>query len=384
MSPEALLFDRRRILPLSLAVLLGYVGFLTWLALTRRWLVDADGFPMAGDFVSWWSAGRMAIEGRAPEAYDWILHKQVQVAHAIGRDFQDFFGWHNPPPYFLLVIPFALPPYVAGWLGWVVVTALLFAAALRLVLPGRLVVAALAAPATLVCALVGQNGFLTAALMAACLGLLDRRPWLAGICLGVLTVKPQFGVLFPLFLLAEKRWATFAAASITTVLLALISLLLFGAETWAAFLGSVDKTNQALLAGGASWDKLQSLYALAYRVTGDARSAMAVHMALAGVILLLMVRQWRGTATPARRAAALAAASLLVSPYAYVYDAVVLTTAAAFLVKDGQARGFRPGEKGLVALGCTMPALFVTFGSLATPLGAVLLLALALDRNPRE
>ena len=52
----------------------------------------------------------------------------------------------------------------------------------------------------------GQNGFLTAALIGGALGLLERRPALAGICLGLLTYKPQFGLLFPFVLIADRRW----------------------------------------------------------------------------------------------------------------------------------------------------------------------------------
>ncbi len=44
----------------------------------------------------------------------------------------------------------------------------------------------------------GQNGFLTAALLGGALHWLDRKPWLAGILIGMLAYKPQFGVLIPI------------------------------------------------------------------------------------------------------------------------------------------------------------------------------------------
>ena len=50
--------------------------------------------------------------------------------------------------------------------------------------------------------LVGQNGFLTAALIDGTLYLMPVRPILAGICLGLLSYKPQYGLLFPLVLIA--------------------------------------------------------------------------------------------------------------------------------------------------------------------------------------
>ena len=49
------------------------------------------------------------------------------------------------------------------------------------------------------------------------LALIDRRPWLAGVLIGCLAYKPQFGLLIPLVLVASGRWRVFAAA-VATVL----------------------------------------------------------------------------------------------------------------------------------------------------------------------
>jgi len=35
---------------------------------------------------------------------------------------------------------------------------------------------------------------------------MEGRPWVSGIFLGLLTYKPQLGVLFPLALLASRSW----------------------------------------------------------------------------------------------------------------------------------------------------------------------------------
>ena len=78
---------------------------------------------------------------------------------------------------------------------------------------------ALAAPMVLNNALVGQNGFLTAALIGGTLYLMPVRPILAGICLGLLSYKPQYGLLFPLVLIAAAQWRTFFSAAVTTVLM---------------------------------------------------------------------------------------------------------------------------------------------------------------------
>ena len=52
----------------------------------------------------------------------------------------------------------------------------------------------------------GQNGFLTAALLGGALVVLDRRPILAGILIGLLVYKPQYGLMIPIVLAVSGRW----------------------------------------------------------------------------------------------------------------------------------------------------------------------------------
>ena len=100
--------------------------------------------------------------------------------------------------------------------------------------PETLLVAA-AFPAVFVNVGHGQNGFLTAALLGGALQLLDRRPSLAGVLIGFLAYKPQFGLLIPLALLAGKRWITIAAAAATVAALIALSVVMLGTDVWHAF-----------------------------------------------------------------------------------------------------------------------------------------------------
>lgn len=363
----------------GVALLLAYLLFLGSAAWLRLWLIDGEGRADIRDFVSFWSAGRMALEGRAPDAYDWDLQKAMQVL-ALNQSFEGYFAWHNPPHYFFYVVPFSLPPYLLGWFLWVVATFAFFAAMLRLIVPGFLVPALAAAPATLWCAVAGQNGFLTAGLMGGCLMLLERRPLLAGALLGLLTYKPQFGMLFPPALLAGRRWRAFMSAAAVTLLLAGAASLAFGPATWEAFLGSVDKTNDVLLRGGSAWTKLQSAYSIAYQLTGSLRVALATQVSVALVLATMLTWLWARPAPFACKAAALVAASYLATPYAYIYDAPVLSTAAAFLLRDGLDRGLGRMAKVIIPVALILPAGFHALGSFGAFVSAVLLLAVAVAR----
>ena len=121
-------------------------------------------------------------------------------------------------------------------LGWLAVTLPIYLAAVRAIMGERLgILIACAFPAVMWNMLVGQNGFLTAALIGFMLLTLDTRPIVAGVLLGLLTYKPQFGILFPIVLAANGQWLVIAAASATAAFLIAASAAVFGIAAWSAF-----------------------------------------------------------------------------------------------------------------------------------------------------
>src|ERR1035441_9686259 len=124
-----------------------------------------------------------------------------------------------------------------------------------------LLLLALAFPAVFINLGQAHNGFLTVALIGAALCQLDRRPWLAGVLIGCLAYKPQFGLLISLVLMGSGRWRVFSAAAVMVALLALAVTLAFGAEVWPAFLASTKFTRTVVLEqGGTGWFKIQSVF----------------------------------------------------------------------------------------------------------------------------
>src|SRR5260370_42285773 len=130
-----------------------------------------------------------------------------------------------------MVAPVARLPYVAAFLTWDLVTLVGYIAVVYLIVRRRAAVAlALASPFAAWNRLDGQSGFLTASLLGASLLILERRPVLAGVFIGCLTYKPQFGILIPVALAASNQWRTFASAAATAALLAGGSAATFGTD----------------------------------------------------------------------------------------------------------------------------------------------------------
>src|SRR3984957_18028009 len=207
----------RTIRLIGLTLALGYLIVLGGTYLKGDFLIDRQDRRIATDFVNVVAAGQLVRDGAAASAYDWPLHKQAEV-RAIGHDFEDYYGWHYPPTFLFVAAALSTLPYLAAALAWLVATLAGYVAAICGILGRRTgVFVALGFPAALWNVTAGQNGFLTAALIGGTLGLMERRPALAGICLGLLTYKPQFGLLFPLVLIADRRWLTIFVATLVAV-----------------------------------------------------------------------------------------------------------------------------------------------------------------------
>jgi arabinofuranan 3-O-arabinosyltransferase len=331
------------------------------------WLVDADGHLIPTDFVNVWAAGKLALGGHPAQAWDWGIHKQAQVA-MLGRDYPGDYAWHYPPPFLFIAMVLAQFSYTHGLVGWAAASFVPYLAMMRSAVGQRfgLIVGA-AFPVVLANTMAGQNGFLTAALLGGTLVLMPSRPVLSGICLGLLSYKPQYGLLFPLALIAASQWTTFLAAAVTTVVMALTSWLTFGAESWQAFFHWMPMFSQAFLTEGrATFYKLQSVFGLVRTFGGSEQLAWTFQWIVSGFVAAGIVMLWRSRAEYALKAAALGAGSLLLTPYLFLYDMMVLAVPVGFLLRSGLAEGFRRGE--LATLACGM-GLLIAFPFFEVPLG---------------
>jgi arabinofuranan 3-O-arabinosyltransferase len=319
---------------------LGYLIVLGSSYLQGHFLTDPQGRPIDNDFVNVWAAGWLALDGHAPAAYDWTPHRAAEV-RAVGYDFGGYYGWHYPPAFFFAAA-LATLPYLVAAIVWLLTTLAAYAAAIAGILGLRTgVLFALGFPAAIWNITAEQNGFLTAALIGSTLGLLERHPALAGICLGLLTYKPQFGVLFPIVLIADRRWPTIAVATLVALLLAALSWLAFGSASWAAFVHWAPLSNRVLIDQGAlDWYRLQSVFALVRAHGGSETLAWTVQGALSLLLAVGLAWLWRSRVAFELKAAALAASALLATPYLFMYDLVVLAVAVAFLLRLALARDF--------------------------------------------
>lgn len=336
----------------SVAVAIG------WILLSEKG-IDPSGRPIGTDFMNVYAAGLMVLDGQAPLAYDWTAHNAVEQAVIPTGD---YYGWHYPPVFLFLAAALAALPYFVALGTYVAATLAGFLATARAIMAGSgvrtglVLLVAFGFPAVFVNAGHGQNGFLTAALLGLGLLLLPGRPVAAGVMFGLLAYKPQFGLLIPVALLAGGHWRAILSAGATVILTNTAAYLVFGREIFEAFLASTELTRTIVLEQASTGlHKFQSVFAAVQLVGGSLEAAyLAQALALAGAVAAVAL-VWRVGGDHRTKAAILAFAIPLTTPYLMDYDLTLLGVGIAFLARRGLERGFRPYEISLLAALWTVP-----------------------------
>lgn len=383
--------NQKRVRDYSLIFLAVFVAAALWFHTGNKGLVDPRGEPVGTDFINVYAAGVMVQRGDAPGAYDYARHHLVEK-EVVGDDRIPYYGWHYPPMFLGVAWALAQMPYAAALALYLAVTFALLALVVWRIAPHPLSLLVLAAfPGTFVNLGHGQNAFLTAALLGGGLLLLDRRPLVAGVLLGLLCYKPQFGLLIPVALLAGLHIRAILAAGATVIAVCLLSLAVFGPETWKAFFASTALTQDIILEQGATgWAKIQSSFSMARSLGAPLPVAYGVQFAVTALAALAVVWSWRRKADAAVKAAILCVAVLLSPPYLLDYDLVVLALPIAFMVALGVRNGFRDWERMALLAAWVLPivsrglggAIGVQFAPLV--LAAILLVLLQRVRAPAK
>jgi alpha-1,2-mannosyltransferase len=340
-----------RVLAVTMAVVV--VGWVT----QARGGLDPAGHTLGTDFIAFWTAARFFDTGADPAlAYNDVAHQAAQQALFPGADV-GYTAFDYPPTYLLICAPLGLLPYFPALIAWLAVTGLAYWRVVRAWAAGAFPVTlgALAFPAVLINLGHGQNAFLTTALFGAGALWLPRRPFLAGLCFGLLTFKPHLGLLIPFGLLAARQWRAIAGAVLGAMALAGAATAAFGLKAWEGFF-KVALMARGIVGGDLIHPgKIQSVFGafrlwhvpapLAYGVQG--------FVALAAAVAVVAVARRRG----ADRALGpvLIAASVVATPYILDYDLVLLAVPVAWLLSEALSTRFLPGEKLAMAAAYALP-----------------------------
>ncbi len=303
------------------------------------------GLSINTDFSVFWGAARLGLGGDWEGAFD--LAKLAGARVLPPEDEARTMIWTYPPLFHLLVAPFGALPFSAAWLAFASLTWAAFAWAVRG--PARAVPGAVpgawglvvASPAVLLCFLLGQNTLLMAAILIGAMEAVRRREVvLAGVLIGLVTMKPQLGLLLPFVLLAGRHWGAFIAAGVATVVLVALTCLFPGIGYWEAFLAALGEA-AGYFTEGRYPEHIMITWYRVFALAGVPRETavlMQTGVSVA-VVAALCLAWWRAGSFDAKVAAFFLAIPLA-TPYAHYYELVLPVVGTLYLARAGLATGW--------------------------------------------
>jgi len=316
------------------------------------------------DFVYYYTFGHLAREGRIASAYDGPASHAAQSA-LIPESADAFHPPVYPPQAALIFLPFSHLQFEHALAAWTIITVALYLLFVwRAWLPARerlpdatlVFAAAIGFPPFWQTVMNGQGTILVlGSFFLAWLALERKRQFLAGAALGLLAVKPQFGLPFAAIVILRREWRMLGGAVASVAAQSLAVWWVLGADAFSGFaaaLPAIAAQADALEPKPYQTHSLRALTRLLPNWVG-----LPVWAVLAAIVLWKTARAWATDAPVTVRLGLAMLASVLVSPHMIGYDAAILVLPfiwfAAWLAEQRP-----PGE--LQKYGMWLYGIFVT------------------------
>ncbi|CCD94563.1 conserved membrane hypothetical protein [Bradyrhizobium sp. ORS 375] len=330
--------------------------------------------PAFGDFFGLWSFGKYAALSGAG-IYDPVALARYQQTLDPALDGGGF-PYPYPPTFLLVLIPLGMLALPVAYVCWISVSFVLYGvAALGRDWRSLTGLALLAAPTTLINAITGQNGFLSAALLIGGLRLLANHPVIAGVLLGLLAYKPQFVLLMPVVLLASRNWRAILSAIATTMIVVIVTSAALDPWIWLQWIVRFPEYQAQLQANQTSLDHMMpTVIAGLHALGAPPPVGSVIQLILSCSVIVMVWESWRRGMTD-RAIALVAVGSIVVTPYAMIYDMPMVAAGIAIHWKARLEAG-APIAVLEIGLVITLGACLLAMIAHSLPLAAAFLLVL--------
>jgi glycosyl transferase family 87 len=305
------------------------------------------GRPLGGDFVQFYSAGKILNTGPAAGIYD--ISTIVRVEHESLPTMPDtqMLLYGNAPYIAALFRPLALLPYRYAYCVWLGTSLLLYSAALLILIGDRLpktaYLLALSSPLFLLETWIGGQisviAFLGFALFVDCF---RRERWfLAGLSLSIAAYKPSLIAIPAVMLIIGACWRAVAGVIAGSALAGVLSVATVGFDGCLRWIDTLRVFGLLATGDQASIRRIKyvdfnSFFSILFGAHGIARVCALV---ATGVVLLLLARaSWKSSGDRRQLLAATLALMLVASFYVPVYDTIILATAAVLAAESNVDR----------------------------------------------
>jgi len=323
---------------------------------------EVRGGHFGGDFVGFWNAARHLRQGSISAIYDADKWQAFLSSGAQGQ-----ITWFVYPPFALFGLwPLGTMTYDAAVLAWSLVPLPLYFGLLYLLarrsfraqMPDGpapaffVLVFAAALPFLSANLFSGQTGAFIAVFLFGAAYFWNSRPVLAGICVGLLAIKPQIGLLLPFALFAACNFRAILSAAATIAAACLASTAWLGAGIWTDYLHMTQLFGRFIARGHDGIRQLAvgpyvSLQGIGLPAILAGILQALITLTLLGVILGVFWRWKVSRSTRDRddgrmdlRLGLLATGMLLATPYSLSYDTPLLMLAIVPLLARIWCKGW--------------------------------------------
>ncbi len=360
---------------------------------TAAWVFYDFVWVHAQDYAVFYTASRSYLEGHLPLIFDGDAFT-AQINERLSGWLSlplDLHPWVYPPSFLLTIIPLGFLPFVVSYGLFIIGTFGFLNCAVRCHIPQGyqrwvITVGLLLSPATAFTVVVGQNSFLSTALMVGGFGLIRRAPMLAGALLGLLTCKPQLWLLVPVALFAAREWKVLGSTIVAAAVLTLASVVVLGIEPWREWLNLMlgpSPLYQRWLLVGRLYGQSAYTEAIVLGATARIASLLQALTIISGAILVwwcFRTSRMRGDL----RLAVLLTATILVAPQVSIYDTEMVAVAALLFLCRALRDRFHPGDAATIIIVWGIELLdppYVFRWGLMTPLVFCVFLAVVIARG---
>lgn len=302
-------------------------------ALAVRLVCSIDYLKYGTDFSSFWMAGKLILQGKNP--YDIVAWGEGFHRFELGFLLTPVFLY--PLPLALLLAPLGLLPFHSAYIAWVALTLLMVIACLVILLaletnPRRklfiipIFIAIMLFRPTVLTLTQGQVSGLFLFLLVWIAFLWQKGKWFWGGCLlGLLAFKPNLGfiviILVAIWLLLNKNWRALCG-TLTSGIFFLTAGLIYN-PTWVVQYLRVGSNKLSETFGGSP-----TVWGLGAMISHNQITATLVIGSLAGLLVLVgflrVLMHAHTTMRPADVFALAISVTLLITPYTWTYDQLLL------------------------------------------------------------
>jgi Glycosyltransferase family 87 len=272
------------------------------------------------DFLCFYIGGTLARQGRFADLYRPAA--QMEVQRQAAPDVGEARPFPRPPWFALALAPLTSLSLVHAYAVWIIALLITLLAtwawATARFGEAGLLLAVLFLPANLgLC--FGQDSSAMLAVLCVSYVLLTReKNFASGLVLGLGLMKFHLLLMFPVWMILQKRWRMLAGFAATGTVFFAVSLALIGPSGMAAYADLLLHGKTELF--GHSADSMANIYSvpanfgIQWKPLNAALAILVIGVAIYGI----------GRAPAWRAIAITATASLLISPHAFGYDATML------------------------------------------------------------